>query len=95
MTDFIKNYEELNSVKAYLYIKNNNKLQIDNIKLFETGIEDLKCSNPLIIAFGNAVYSLLKKHFKDKYQIVKVPHYSNYISKENYRRKVINTIKNF
>jgi hypothetical protein len=44
--------------------------------------------NPTLIAFGRDTYGILKKNFSDQYEIVKVPHYANYSSKETYRNEV-------
>lgn len=85
MTDIIKDFEEKISVNVISYLKENREFELKNVKLFQQEISDLRSSNPLIIAFGNHVYNILEKHFKNKLRIVKVPHYSNHISKENYR----------
>ena len=50
---------------------------------------DIKSENPIIIAFGNLTYKILNKHFKNKYKIYKVPHYSSNVSKEELREKFI------
>ena len=88
MTDIIKDFEEKISGKVVSYLKSNNEFELYNIELFQQEISDLKTKNPVIIAFGNEVFNILNKHFKDKYRIIKVPHYSNYISQENYRKEI-------
>jgi hypothetical protein len=89
MTDIIKNFEEKDSVNVISRIKSDKEFLTQNLNIFEKELSDLKSEDPLIIAFGNHVYNLLLKYFQNKYTIVKVPHYSNYISKENYRDKVL------
>jgi len=44
--------------------------------------------NKLIVAFGNDVFEILQNGYRDKYNIKKIPHYSHFMSKEDYREKV-------
>lgn len=85
MTDIIKDFTEKVSGNVVSYLKNNREFKLKNVKLFHQEITDLRSSDPIIIAFGNHVFDILDKCFKNEFRIVKVPHYSNYISKENYR----------
>lgn len=92
MTDIIKDFEEKVSGNVLSYLKKNKEFELKNVKYFEQEIVDLKCIEPLIIAFGNITYDLLKKHFGEIYKIKKVMHYSHQISKENYRASVWETL---
>ena len=94
MTDIIKNFEEKISENVSSYLKKNKEFELKNIKLFEQEIIDLKCSDPLIIAFGNITYNILNKHLGQKYRIKKVMHFSQQISKENYKTIVWKTLLN-
>jgi len=94
MTDIIKDFEEKNSGNVLQYLKDNKDFELMNIKLFEQEIADLKCSDPFIIAFGNVTFDILSKHFGQKYRIKKVMHYSQRISKENYRAIIWQTLLN-
>ena len=94
MTDIIKDFEEKISGNVLQYLKNNKEFELMNVKLFEQEIADLKCSDPFIIAFGNIAFDILNKHFVQKYRIKKVMHYSQQISKENYRATVWQTLLN-
>ncbi|NMD00357.1 MAG: hypothetical protein GYA62_11640 [Bacteroidales bacterium] len=76
------------------YLKDNKDFELMNIRLFEQEIADLKCSDPLIIAFGNITFDILIKHIGNKYRIIKVMHYSQQISKENYKAIVWKTLLN-
>lgn len=93
MTDIIKDFEEKISGNVLIYLKENKEFELTNVRLFEQEIIDLKCTDPLIIAFGNITYDLLNKHFGQKYRIKKVMHYSQQISKENYKSTVWRTLK--
>lgn len=95
MTDIIKDFKQQSSHKVSFYLKENRDFEEKNISLFQEEINDLKSTNPLIIAFGNEVFKILNRHFKNKYRIIKVPHYSIYISKEDYKIKVENVLINY
>jgi hypothetical protein len=94
MTDIIKDFEEKISGNVLLYLKENKEFELNNVRLFEQEITDLKCKDPLIIAFGNITYDILNKHFGMKYRIKKVMHYSQQISKENYKAAIWRALLN-
>ncbi len=94
MTDIIKDFEEKVSGNVLTFLKSNKQFELQNIKLFEQEIDDLKSKDPLVIAFGNITFGLISKYFRDKYRIKKVMHYSQHISKENYRRVVLQNLLN-
>lgn len=94
MTDIIKDFEEKISGNVQSYLKRNSEFELNNVRLFQQEIKDLKCVDPLIIAFGNISYDLLNKHFGKVYRIKKVMHYSQQISKEKYRDTVWKTLLN-
>jgi hypothetical protein len=95
MTDVIKDFEQVISGKVVSFLKMNPDLEIRNISDLRQEIMDLRSANPLIMAFGNHSFTLLDKHFKNEYRIIKVPHYSKYISKENYKNEVDEAIESF
>jgi hypothetical protein len=84
MTDIIKDYEEVISGKVMKYLNSNPGVKKKNIKSFEIELKDIGAINPIIIAFGNDSFKILKE-LKHKYKIFKVPHYSSCISKEKLR----------
>ena len=85
MTDIIKNFEEKESGNVMRYIRENPNFLEKNLKQFEEEIKILKTKNPIFVAFGNDTYKILSKVYKNVY---KLPHYSCYISKENFKKKV-------
>ena len=89
MTDIIKDYEEKISSNVKKYLNNNPDFEKENVDRFERELSDIQAVNPTIIAFGNESHRILNKHFKNKYKIYKVPHYSSNISKEQLREKFI------
>ena len=85
MTDIIKNFEEKKSNKMMDVLNEDKNLENKNIEIFLEEIESLGVPNKKIIAFGSDTYKILERNLKDKYNLVKVTHYSHFISKENYR----------
>jgi hypothetical protein len=79
MTDIIKSYEEKISGNLMKYLSKNKDFEQQNIKTFEQELMDIGSQNTIIVAFGNDSYNILKRNFKDKYKIHKVPHYSSFI----------------
>lgn len=88
MTDVIKGVEERNSARVMSYLAANLDVVMQNLQSFEQELQDIKAKNPLLVAFGNYAFDLLDQYFKNKYQIIRIPHYSKYISKENYKIEV-------
>jgi len=89
MTDLIKDYDQKESGKVIKHLRADQNLVLQNISIFEKELQDLQQENYLLIAFGRDVYSLLKKYFQDKFEILHLPHYASYSSKEKYREEVI------
>jgi hypothetical protein len=87
MTDIIKDFEQKVSCKVRSFVNNNKEFLRENIELFNEELKDIGCEDPIIIAFGNDTYDILKKNIKSK-KIYKITHYSHFISKENYKKKV-------
>lgn len=93
ITDIIKDYDEKVSINVMTYLKSNMQFEIDNVKTFRQEIDDIGANNPKIIAFSCSVYSILKRNFANEFSIIKIPHYSNWVSKEKYRENVCNILK--
>ena len=93
MTDIIKDYEQKSSGKKMMtYLRSHKSFEQENVALFREELTDLGKTDPTLIAFGNDVYSILNRNFKDEFKILKVPHYANYSSKETYRDQVNNIV---
>ena len=93
MTDIIKKHEELHSLSVIKHLRKYPEVVDENIETFRKELKDLGTKNPTIIAFGNAAYSILTRHLKDEYKILKVYHYSYFrINKERYREHVKNVV---
>jgi len=60
----------------------------DDVKSFKTEISLLK-TKPVLVALGDKVYNALIKCVKNEYTIVKIKHFSCYISKGQYRKSVL------
>jgi hypothetical protein len=88
MTDIIKDFNEKESGKMMSYLRANKVFEDSNVEIFREELKDLGSVNPTIIAFGNDAYTILLRNFKNQYKVLKVPHYANYTSKENYRQQI-------
>ena len=93
MTDIIKDYPEKESGKMVEFLKSNKAFEEKNAEFFRQELRDIGSKDPLLVAFGNAVFDILKRNFTDEFKIIKIPHYAHYISKEKYREQVKNAIK--
>jgi hypothetical protein len=91
MTDLIKGVVMLESNNLMRHLSENQPLVSDNIHRLLEEFDDLNCAAPTLIAFGNDAYLLAAKHVpSSRYtRLVRVTHYSHYISKEEYRRRVL------
>jgi len=88
MTDIIKDFEQVISGEVNSFLKAHRAFELQNVEMFRKELDDIGASDPLLIAFGNHSFSILDKHFGNEYNVVKVPHYSMQISKEDYKGKV-------
>ncbi len=94
ITDIIKNYPEVDSSKVMSYLKKHEYIVQNNIREFEKEIKIISKDMPILIAIGNDSFNILKKYLINKYKIIKIPHYSMYISKEKYRVEVLKILNN-
>jgi len=60
---------------------------------FKQELKDIGSINPTFVAFGIDTHKILNRFFRNEFSIVKLTHYSNYQSKENYRKEVLEKIK--
>lgn len=88
MTDIIKNFDQKESGKVISYLRTYKQFEEKNIQIFRKEMKDIGADNPTVIALGNDAYMILNRKFKNEYKILKIPHYSKYISKEKYREEV-------
>lgn len=88
MTDIIKDFEEKASGRLMGFLRNNKDFERDNIRKLREEIEFLGFSNPVLVTFGKDAEKIAKRNLCKEFQIVSIPHYANYISKENYRVQV-------
>jgi len=88
MTDILKDFNQKESGKVAQYLRTNRQFEIENCESFVEEINTLNVSDVTLIALGNETYSILRRNFKEDFNILKVPHYANYSSKEKYREEV-------
>ena len=87
MTDIIKDYPEKESDRLVEYLKTDKAIEQSNVEYFRQELRDIGVEKPKLVAFGNDVYDILKRNLPE-FEIVKIPHYAHFISKEKYREEV-------
>lgn len=87
MTDVIKDFNEVDSGKLVTYLKKNKQFELDNIEVFRKEIQDLGAEHPILVALGDATYDILVRNIAE-FKVLKIKHYSHYMSKEKYRKEV-------
>ena len=94
MTDIIKNHPEKKSDELVKYLKTHPDEVQSNVESFRQELRDIGVEKPKLVAFGNDVYDILKRNLPE-FEVVKIPHYAHFISKEKYREQVKTTLQNF
>jgi hypothetical protein len=91
MTDLIKGLVMLESSKLMHHLAENPSLVAENVQRLLEEFDDLNCASPTLIAFGTDAYLLAAKqiHPSRYSRLIRVTHYSHYISKEDYRKRVL------
>jgi hypothetical protein len=94
MSDIIKGVAEVRSKELLRYLKANPSVLQDNIDLFLEELTDLRSARPMILVFGGDAHALAREWVpKRAYsRLIRLMHYSNYISHEDYRRKVLDAL---
>ena len=93
MTDIIKDFEQKASGKMMAYLRQNKSFERENLEKFKRELSDLGANRPTLVAFGGDAFEILTRNLEGHYDIWKVPHYSNYTSKENYRKGIADIIE--
>jgi hypothetical protein len=70
------------------YLRKNKTFEKENTLKFEQELKDIGSKSPIIIAFGNDSYKILKRNFK-QYKIYKVSHYSHFQNVYKFREEFI------
>jgi hypothetical protein len=91
MTDLIKGVVMLESGNLMRHLAENPSLVGQNIQGLLQELDDLGYPAPMVIAFGGDTFRLADRYVpSSRYsRLVRVTHYSHYISKEEYRQRVL------
>ena len=88
MTDIIKNHPEKKSGELVKYLDSHPDEVQSNVESFRQELRDIGAEKPTLVAFGVAVYDILKRNLPE-FEIVKITHYAyRSINKEKYREEV-------
>ncbi len=90
MTDLIKRVVMLKSGNLLSHLTHNPSLVSESMQILLEEFDDLRCASPTVIAFGATVHRLALEHVPSSSysRLVRVMHYSDYVSKETYRQRV-------
>ena len=94
MTDIIKGVVMLKSDDLMRYLAKNPQVVAENIERLLLEFDDLKSESPMVIAFGSSAHQLAAKYLPaNRYsRLVRVTHYSHYISPTAYRKQVLDEL---
>lgn len=84
----------LDSGKVKEYLREHPDIVRKNINDFVEEISILG-EDPVLVALGSYTYDILNSYLGKKYRIAKIKHYSYSISKENYRKELLETLERF
>ena len=87
-----KKSEETKSEKVISYLKKHPEVIDENIELFKEELNILSNEKPILIAIGKDTYRIIENNMKG-YIIKEIGHYSDWISKENYKAEVHEKLK--
>jgi hypothetical protein len=95
MTDFLKDFEMVESTSVIRRLKQEPKLVVESVERLLAEVSDLQCISPTILAFGAATHQLVANNVPpDKYaRLVGLTHYSYRMSKERYRHAILKEIE--
>jgi hypothetical protein len=90
MTDFLKDFEMVESTSVIRRLKQEPSLLVESVERLLAEVRDLQCITPTILAFGTATHQLIADNVPpDKYaRLVCLTHYSYRMSKERYRQVI-------
>lgn len=92
MTDIIKRHSCTDSSKVMTYLRQNPEVLEKNIEEFLEEIGMLGTS-PILVAMGGKVHTILSEKLGNQFTIIPIKHYSFTISKENYRKELLEALK--
>jgi len=88
MTDIIKDWPEVSSANLMRDLKKRPDKERENVETFVDELEFIGAKDPLIVAMGGAVASILERNLAEKFRVIKIPHYAMQINTDVYRGRV-------
>ncbi|WP_432415740.1 hypothetical protein ACRHM7_07350 [Chromohalobacter israelensis] len=88
MTDVVKDFEEKVSGNVMSFLRHNKDFERESIQKLREEIKALGFPHPILVAFGKDTEKIVKRNLSQEFRIIGIPHYANFISKENYRERV-------
>ncbi|MCR5486198.1 MAG: hypothetical protein K6F35_01570 [Lachnospiraceae bacterium] len=88
MTDIIKKHADPDGGEVMRYLKDHPDVIKENIESFRKEIACLG-TKPALIAMGGKPYGILSSSLGGEFKIMHITHYSYTISKEDYRKRIL------
>jgi hypothetical protein len=88
MTDIIKWHPEVDSGKVRIHVRSNPDFMEKHYRIFNEELRILGTGKKTLVALGIFAYELLKKRYEASHEILRLHHYSHWISGENYTAHV-------
>lgn len=97
MTDLIKNFPEVNSNYVKQLLRTDSEIINKSLREFVEELVFIEAKEPVIFCFGHLVYNLLASKLEQRYyrRLVPLKHYSCWMSKESYKKHVLERIRIF
>jgi hypothetical protein len=94
MTDIIKGVVMLKAGDLMRFLAANQHVVAESVERLLEEFDDLKSESPAVIAFGGSAHLLAARHLPaNRYsRLVRVTHYSHYISATAYRERVLSEL---
>ena len=87
LTDIIKDFADKVSGRVRVYLRDNPEFERQNIRTFQEELNTIGSTSPTLVALGADSHAILTRNLGNRFSILKAPHYSMYVSQEEYRHK--------
>lgn len=93
LTDILKNFPEVSSSKVAKFIRDNPRELQPHFDLFREEVQLLRAENSVFLGLGSLATKLVRQALPVDAKVIQLRHYSDYVSKENYRNEVLGALR--
>lgn len=95
LTDTFKGIPASGTKQTFAYLRAHPDVVDEQLGRLRDELDALGSEDPLLVALGGDVYGVLREHLGADFRIVKIPHYSHFITKEDYRAQSLAAIDEY